>query len=161
MATGEVALRPARDEDAGAIAEIWHEGWRDGHLAHVSDDVARLRTRESFEARAPHRIADAWVALRDGEVAGFVMVVEDEVEQVYVARRHRGSGVADRLLAQAELHVRESGHERAWLAVIEGNIRARRFYERVGWSDEGPFDYEAASEAGPIVFRCHRYVKRV
>ena len=57
--------------------------------------------------------------------------------------------------------MRESGYERAWLAVLEGNVRARRFYERMGWADEGPFDYEAASEAGTIVFPCHRYVKRV
>ena len=45
------------------------------------------------------------------------------------------------------------------LAVIAGNARARRFYERNGWHDEGEFDYEAAGESGPIVFLCHRYVK--
>jgi ribosomal protein S18 acetylase RimI-like enzyme len=158
---GGVELRPARAGDADAVAEIWHEGWRDGHLEHVPPDVALLRTRQSFDVRAPQRVADTTVAVVSDGVAGFVMVVDDEVEQVYVARRHRGGAVANLLLVEAERQVRERGHERAWLAVIEGNVRARRFYERNGWSDEGSIDYEAASESGVIVFRCRRYVKQL
>jgi GNAT superfamily N-acetyltransferase len=73
----------------------------------------------------------------DGAVAGFVMVVGDEVEQVYVSRDHRGSGVAALLLGEAERQVRAGGHAKAWLAVVEGNGRARAFYERAGWTDEG------------------------
>ncbi len=65
------------------------------------------------------------------------MVDDDEVEQVYVSSRHRGKGVADVLLAEAERQVRENGHAIAWLAVVDGNARARSFYERAGWSDDG------------------------
>jgi GNAT superfamily N-acetyltransferase len=161
MAAEDILVRPARPGDAAAVAEIWHEGWRDGHLEHVSHDVVQLRTRESFDARAAQRIADTSVAIVSDDLAGFVMVVADEVEQVYVARQHRGSAVANVLLAEAERLVRASSHERAWLAVIEGNTRARRFYERNGWRDEGSFNYEAASEAGTIVFPCRRYVKKL
>ncbi|MBV9368131.1 MAG: hypothetical protein JOY89_28150 [Solirubrobacterales bacterium] len=52
--------------------------------------------------RAARRVADTTVATVDGAVAGFIMVGEDEVEQVYVARTHRGGGVAAALLAGAE-----------------------------------------------------------
>jgi hypothetical protein len=45
----------------------------------------------------------------------------------------------------------------AWLAVVPGNARARRFYERSGWADDGGFDYVA----GEITVPCRRYVKRV
>jgi hypothetical protein len=45
--------------------------------------------------------------------------------------------------------------------VVPGNARARRFYERNGWIDEGPFDYTAATENGPISVPCHRYTKAV
>jgi hypothetical protein len=51
----------------------------------------------------------------------------------------------------------ESFVTRAWLAVATGNARARRFYERQGWVDEGRFDYPAQSDAGPIPVDCHRY----
>ena len=156
-----VALRQASHGDAKAVAKIWHDGWRDGHLGHVPDDLVTVRTEESFQSRAADRVGDTVVAVVDGEVAGFVMVVGDEIEQVYVAEQHRGSGVAALLLAEAERIVAVNGNERAWLAVVGGNVRARRFYERHGWTDEGVFDYPAVSAAGPVPVPAHRYVKRV
>jgi ribosomal protein S18 acetylase RimI-like enzyme len=154
-------LRPATPDDAPVIARIWYDGWRDGHLGHVADELVALRTRESFDQRAANRVGDTVVATVDGAVAGFIMVVGDEVEQVYVAAEHRGSGLATTLLHEAERLVAASGHERAWLAVAPGNARARRFYERSGWTDEGLFDYPAATADGPMPVPCHRYVKPV
>jgi len=152
-----VALRPATPADAGAVAAIWHDGWRDGHLGNVPDELLAHRTPESFGARAAARVDDTTVAERDGEVAGFVMVVGDEVEQVYVAAAHRGTGVAPALLAEAERLVAAAGHAKAWLAVAAGNTRARRFYERCGWVDEGAFDYPAEVPGGTLPVPCHRY----
>jgi GNAT superfamily N-acetyltransferase len=123
--------------------------------------LVAVRTRESFWARAGQRIADTTVAVVGGEVAGFVMVVGDEVEQVYVGSEHRGSGIAGTLLAEAERLVKAGGHQEAWLAVATGNARARRFYERNGWTDRGPFDYPASVGTGSIPVPCHRYVKPV
>ncbi|WP_229925859.1 GNAT family N-acetyltransferase [Streptomyces longispororuber] len=156
-----VELRPARPEDAAAVARIWHAGWSDGHLGHVPAALLAVRTPESFALRAPRRVDDTVVAVVAGRIAGFVMVVDDEVEQVYVAADHRGTGVAPALLAEAERVVAAKGHRRAWLAVVDGNARARRFYERNGWRDEGLFEYLAASDSGPIRVPCHRYVKPV
>jgi GNAT superfamily N-acetyltransferase len=157
----ERALRPARPADAEAVAEIWRLGWRDGHLGHVPRALVEARTDESLRARASERVNEMTVAVVDGEIAGFVLVVDDEVEQVYVAASHRGKGVADLLLGEAERQVRANGHSEAWLAVVAGNGRARAFYEKSGWRDDGAFDYAAASESGPIVVPCHRYTKPV
>ena len=154
-------LRPARPEDAEAVAEIWFRGWRDAHLGLVPQELVEVRTDESFRTRAADRVPDTTVATVDGAVAGFVMVVDDELEQVYVARASRGTGVAQALIAEAERQVRANGNEKAWLAVVAGNARARAFYEKVGWVDEGLFDYPAASEVGPVPVPCHRYTKAV
>lgn len=156
-----IELRQARREDAPEIAEIWRLGWRDGHLGFVPDELVEARTDESFRTRAAARVGDTTVAVADGAVAGFVMVVDDEVEQVYVSRDHRGTGVAAALIAEAEAQVRANGHTEAWLAVVAGNARARAFYERSGWRDDGPFDYAAAGDDGPITVPCHRYAKPV
>jgi GNAT superfamily N-acetyltransferase len=155
------SIRPARPDDAEAVAAIWYAGWGDGHLGHVPDELVAIRTKESFWTRAAERVADTTVAVVGDEVAGFVMVVGDEVEQVYVSRDHRGSGVAGVLLTEAEQQVKSNGHAEAWLAVVTGNARARRFYERSGWSDAGAFDYPAATDSGPIPVPCHRYTKQV
>jgi GNAT superfamily N-acetyltransferase len=157
--SGAVTIRPARAADAPAVAEIWCQGWQDGHLGHVPDELLAARTDTSFATRAAERTGDTAVATVGGAVAGFVMVVDDEVEQVYVAASHRGTAVAAALLAEAERLIRAGGHERAWLAVVAGNTRARRFYERNGWVDDGAFDHLAEGPDGPIRVPAHRYVK--
>ena len=35
-----IELRPATSHDAGAIAELWRLGWRDGHLGLVPPELA-------------------------------------------------------------------------------------------------------------------------
>ena len=156
-----VTLRQATADDAPKIAKIWRLGWRDGHLGFVPHELVAARHDDSFRIRAGQRVSDATVAVIGGEVAGFVMVVGNEVEQVYVAAPHRGTGVADMLMTEAEQRITRAGHSTAWLAVVAGNTRARRFYERRGWSDAGPFDYAAAGEDGPISVPSRRYVKQL
>ncbi|MEU3269834.1 GNAT family N-acetyltransferase [Saccharomonospora sp. NPDC006951] len=152
-------LRAATPADAGQVAEIWRRGWHDGHAGRVPRQLVAARTPASFQLRAADRVADTTVAVTAGEIAGFVMVVEDEVEQVYVGADHRGTGVAAQLLREAERLVARNGHPEAWLAVVAGNARARRFYEREGWRDEGAFGYGAATEEEIVEVPCHRYVK--
>ncbi|MET0234836.1 MAG: GNAT family N-acetyltransferase [Kibdelosporangium sp.] len=161
MSTGELELRPATSHDAGVVARIWHQGWQDAHQGNVPDELVAIRTKESFWQRARQQVDETIVATVDSAIAGFVMVIDDEVEQVYVAADHRGTGVAAALLTAAEERVAKNGHAKAWLAVVAGNARARKFYERHGWTDEGPFDHAAPSEAGPIAVPAQRYTKPV
>ena len=154
-----VTLRPARPDDAPAVGAIWHAGWRDGHLGNVPDELTRIRTEESFGERAAQHVEDTVVAVVDGEVAGFVMVAGDEVEQVYVDREYRGAGVAGLLLREAERQVAADGHDVAWLAVAAGNARARAFYERQGWRDAGDLPYEVEALGERFVSPCRRYEK--
>jgi len=46
------SIRPARAADAGAVARIWTDGWRDGHLGNVPDELVAVRTPASFQKRA-------------------------------------------------------------------------------------------------------------
>jgi GNAT superfamily N-acetyltransferase len=157
-------FRAAVPADGEIVASIWFHGWQDGHLGNVPPDLVALRTEERFRERAAQRIAethDTWVAALDGEVVGFVMLDGDEVEQVYLAADRRGSGLAGGLLDEAERRIAAAGHTTAWLAVVAGNARARRFYEKRGWRDAGAFDYEADGPDGPIVVPSHRYEKRL
>jgi GNAT superfamily N-acetyltransferase len=168
-APGVPSLRPARAGDAPAVAAIWAVGWRDGHFGNVPEELVAVRTPESFRSRAAERLADpasgtvgrTTVAEVDGEVVGFVMVVGDEVEQVYVAPGHRGTGLASLLLDEAERLVVAGGFSNAWLAVVPGNARARRFYERRGWRDDGGFSYAATAATGLVPVPCRRYVKEL
>ena len=141
------------------VADLWHEGWHDGHAGHVPDGLTAARTLAAFHERTPLRVADSAVAVSDaGDLLGFVMVVGDEVEQVFVARAARGTDLAARLLGEAERRVAAAGHSSAWLAVVAGNARARRFYEKHGWVDAGDLPYEVTALGETFVSPCRRYV---
>jgi putative acetyltransferase len=155
------SIRPATDADMRPVADLWHQGWHDGHAGHVPDGLTAARTLSAFRERTPSRVADTTVAVDElGEVLGFVMVVGDEVEQVFVAPGARGTGTAADLLAEAERQVAAAGHDEAWLAVVAGNSRARAFYEKHGWADTGDLPYEVTAGGETFVSPCRRYVKR-
>ena len=149
-------LDPAEAGHDDAIAAIWHQGWIDGHAGHVPASLWAHRQLADFRERVPARRAATTAAVVAGGVVGFVIVHDDEVEQLYVARSARGTGVATLLLRHGVSEIAGT-FDAAWLAVAAGNARARRFYEHSGWTDRGPFDYPAFTTAGPIPVRCHRY----
>ena len=80
------AIRPAVPADMAAVADLWHVGWHDAHPGHVPDGLTAARTLAAFHERTPTRVGDTTVAVADdGELLGFVMVVADEVEQIFVS----------------------------------------------------------------------------
>lgn len=153
-------LRPARPEDMATVADIWHRAWHVAHAGHVPAGLTAARTLAAFHERTPGRVADTTVAEVDGVVAGFTMVADDEVEQVFVDPEHHGAGVAAPLLAAAEARVAER-YDVAWLAVVVGNARARRFYAKHGWVDTADLPYEVTAGGTTYVSPCRRYEKRV
>lgn len=162
------SLRIATPGDVDAVAEVWHRAWADGHAGHVPDALHRYRDDVGgFRDRVPSRIPGTTVAVDDAssssepEVVGFVTVDGSELEQLFVLRSARGGGVAGDLLRAGEAAIAAGGHDPAWLAVVAGNARARRFYEREGWHDAGPLDYSAEIPSGTVTVPCRRYEKRV
>lgn len=89
--------------------------------------------------------ADRGVADADGDLVGFVVTAVDEappvfdrpdrvvVCELYVEAGHRGTGLAERLVAHASERAREEGCPEVALDVDVGNDRAVAFYERLGF----------------------------
>ena len=126
-------VRPAAQTDTGAIASLWHDGWRAGHLEHVPEELVALRTAESFAERTATHLAAIRILSDDTGLIGFHLCKGDELNQFYLAARARGSGAAEILMRDAEATLRTHGHRLCWLACAMGNVRARRFYEKAGW----------------------------
>ncbi len=152
-------LRAATPDDVPAIARIWHQAWHDAHDGHVPEALVATRTSAHFLECAAVEVPVAVVAESDGVVVGFATVGGDEVADLFVAREARGTPVARLLLAAAERAVRRAGHRTACLGVVPGNARARRFYEREGWRDDGDVDHTVAGPDGPIAVPTRLYLK--
>ena len=117
--------------DAALLAEIQEEASLAG-VAHIYPPALypfpRDAVRERWEA------FDDWV---HGTADGFVAVKDGWLEAMYVRPSAWGSGLADELHAAAVAELGRRGTERARLWVLDGNGRARRFYERHGWRPDG------------------------
>ena len=146
-------IRPARPGDAAAITAVL--------LAAGLEAWADFLGAERIEAanRGRQHQADL-VAVDDGGVFAFVAwdATTGEIQTLYTHPRAKGRGAGRALLDRALDALRAAGHTEAWLNTEERNERARRFYERHGWRQEGPArvrDWHGARLVEP------RYVKHL
>lgn len=75
----------------------------------------------------------AWVAVDDGKVIGFSMILPDEgcLFAVFVLPEYEGRGVGRSLVDLAEQELFKH-HKVVWLET-DKNSRAAKFYMRLGW----------------------------
>jgi GNAT superfamily N-acetyltransferase len=145
-----VEVRPARVEDAAAGAEVHVRTWQVAY-EHVfgAERVAGidLGRRVAVWERMlgdPEPHSAVFVAEDGGRVVGFASIGESgeaadegELYAIYVLPESWGSGAGPALMATAVGALRAEGFRDAILWVLEDNPRARRFYEREGWSRDG------------------------
>ncbi len=154
MKVNDVRVRPAVPDDASAIAGIHVRTWRSAYRGLLPDAALsalslvgrfRLWQRMLNDESAPVAVHVAETA---GEIVGFCSVgsAQDPADQdpdiselftIYVDPEHQDRGVGSRLLFTAEATMREWGSVRGVLWVLDGNVRARSFYARHGWSADG------------------------
>ena len=158
---GSSRIRAAWQDDAHAIARLWHEGWQDAHIGHVPDALLRHRDAESFARRAGDRLKDVVLAEIDGALAGFLRVKDNEIEQVFVDRPHRGGPAAQTLMRAGEGLLASRGIAAAFLVVNPQNERAIAFYEKTGWARIGLVDYEAETAGGSFAMSILRMEKSI
>jgi len=116
--------------DAALLAEIQEEASLAG-VAHVYPPELYPFPTAAVQER--WRRFAGWALV---EPDGFVAVEDGWLEAMYVRPAAWGSGLADRLHAAAVDELARRG-DSARLWVLEANGRARRFYERHGWSPDG------------------------
>lgn len=150
-----VELRDATPTDAHALATVHVASWRAAYRGLMPDEVlAGLSVPErhqlwSDRLTAPEERTSVVVATDARRVVGFAavgppLVPTDRADStlgdlyaLYLDPDHWGQGIGtplhdaalDRLVAHSFTH--------AGLWVLNGNLRALRFYHRHGWTDTG------------------------
>jgi phosphinothricin acetyltransferase len=148
MATGDLLIRPSRDDDIAAITTIY------GH--HVLHGVASFEEVPPSEAEMARRRGDLLtrgfpylVAERSGKVVGYCyagpyrariayrFTVEDSI---YIDPAEIGRGLGRALLSQVIDRVAEQGY-RQMIAVIGGSetVASIRLHAALGFSQIGVF----------------------
>ncbi len=145
-------LRRATPDDAATIAGIHVETWRAAYRGLVPDShLLRLdpgpQGAERFREFLESGEGETYVVERDGQPIGLLTVGpcrDDDLDEsigeiwgIYLAADQWRRGIGARVCARAEEMLRARGSRRIVLWVFEGNNRARRFYEAMGYSADG------------------------
>lgn len=152
-------VRAAEEVEIDHLARVWYDGWHDAHAPIVPAELTRARTLDSFRDRLQAALPNVRVVGPPGAPVGFCILKDDELYQLFVSARSRGSGVAAALIADAEARLADSGVENAWLACAIGNERAARFYEKCGWHRAGTMVNHLETSDGTFLLEVWRYEK--
>lgn len=142
-------LRPARPQDALAVAGVHVRAWQVGYRGLLPDayldglraeDRARRYTLGSTDRDRPQTI----VAEVGDAILGFATTVPaeevagaGELSALHVDPTAWSRGIGTALIAAARAHLVELGFGTAVLWLLAGNRRAERFYRADGWLADG------------------------
>lgn len=133
-------IREARAEEGQMLAAV-QELASVAALGHIFPPELYPYPRAAVQARWLAAAAEpgtrTLIALGEDEPLGAALVSEEWLEGLYVIPERWGTGLADELHDRALEVVRDLGSRRCQLWVLEDNARARRFYERRGWRENG------------------------
>ncbi|MGH2743927.1 MAG: GNAT family N-acetyltransferase [Thermoleophilaceae bacterium] len=146
------SLRPAAPRDAEQIASVLHEGF-EGYRAFAPPQWEPPDPRDELERVRMYLDSDeVWclIAEQDGEPAGHVALMPARLHeqpsdepglghfwQLFVRPPWWGTGLASALHAEAVREAGARGYTAMRLFTPAAQARARRFYEREGWTAVG------------------------
>jgi GNAT superfamily N-acetyltransferase len=133
-------IREARPDDAATLAAIQRDASIAGY-AHIFPPELYPYPTDVVARRWEGFLADdemtVLVAEEDGAATGVAAHRTEWLDALYVLPQWWNRGVGRALHDEVLARQRASGCERCHLWVLEHNPRARRFYERLGWAENG------------------------
>lgn len=158
-----LVVREATPHDLDALIDVQEEGAVAG-LANIFPQDEFPFPRDAVRRRWAEELADpgtrVYVGIDEGgALIGFAATRGNELLHFGTALRSWGTGTAQDLHAAllVELvHTVPAGCSHLRLRVFEANSRARRFYERLGWTETGQRTHSAfPPHAALVEYRLH------
>lgn len=153
-----MSIRPARADEAEALAHLHVAAWRDAHAglapAAVTQALGVANRMPVWQRYLADTAQQVLVSEHNGALAALVcfgpasqaeLGNQAEIKHLYVAASARQLGLGKALLEAALVRLAKDGYTNATLAVVAENTTARGFYQACGGQEVGTF-----SDAGPL-----------
>ena len=147
-----ITIRAATGADASAIAAVHVASWRETYAGLMPETMLKGLSVSDRTARWARILGQAerlegpgvLVAEHGGDLVGFAssgsqrdpnLIARDftgEITAIYVLQDMQGRGAGRRLMAAIVEGLQRGGYDAASLWVLRENLRALRFYERLG-----------------------------
>jgi GNAT superfamily N-acetyltransferase len=133
-------IREARPDEAEALAELQRDA-SVAAFAHIFPPERYSYPLDEVRARWAEAVENPNLTVLVAEVGGTPGGVAgcraEWLDGLYVRPEHWGRGLGRKLHDEVLERLRVKGLPRCHLWVLEDNERARRFYERLGWRENG------------------------
>jgi len=151
MAYSDMLLRPALPADALAVARVHVRSWQAAYRGLMPGEyLDQLKpedraARYDFATRDPEK-PQTMLAIEGDQILGFVttgpsriaeLLDHGEMYALYLDPEHWGRGIGVSLVEAGRARLKKIGFLKACLWVLEGNVRAERFYVKDGWAPDG------------------------
>ena len=149
--SGGDTIRNADIRDAALLAEIHAAAWHAAYRGIVPDEVLSEFTVEKRRATFEQQIGEGiatYTLVYDGDIAtGFMSLGKSwdadadetcgEIWSIYLRPDCWGKGLGTRLMRWGLAGLKKRGYLEATLWVLEENLAARAFYEKLGFVHDG------------------------
>ncbi len=140
-------IREANISDAHSIAEVHVDSWRTTYVGQVPDqylsELSVPKREASWGTALINKTALIFVSELEGTIQGFISLgpTRDpdlqggnvgEVYAIYLRHAYQGCGVGQSLWERGTEALRSAEYREATVWVLEANLIARAFYERMG-----------------------------
>ena len=138
-----IAIRPYTEMDKSGLMQVWEQANKIAHpfLKESVVDFVRQAIAEQFLP-----ISETWIAESDGEVIGFMALLDNhkstsEVGAMFVAPKYQRQGIGKQLMDKA-IALKNT----VILEVFEKNTLGRAFYDSYGFTKQSDNLHELSGE---------------
>lgn len=144
MFTITAETRPAKPEDANAIAQVHEASWKNAYAGIVPySALARMISRRDVKwwANAIRKSTLVLVIEMEGDIVGYATMGpnrvstfphEGEVYEIYLLPEYQGVGLGSRLFSDAVAELKKRGYNGVVVWVLADNEPALSFYKNAG-----------------------------
>lgn len=153
-----VTIRPATTDDINILAALGTTTCYEAYFeldpsSDLADYCARIYSPENIRTEFNDPNSTYFIAEINDRAVGFAKLRENnrvdclgdahaiELQRIYVLERLKGQNVGKALITRCLDSAREKSYDTLWLGVWEKNMRAQRFYEKIGMNNIGTTDF--------------------
>ena len=157
-----ITIRKAVDADVPLLSQLGIETFRetfldDFRIPYSESDLATFLPAAYGEAAIAGYVANPayqhFIVEADGAAVGYSLVGpnglphdetrpgDGELKRIYLLKTAKGLGAGQALHTTSIGWLEAAGHDRIWLGVWSGNLRAQRFYEKNGFVKVGEYRF--------------------
>lgn len=146
-----LTIRYANISDAKTLGEIHSKSWKAAYKHIVPDEILQNISPEKRQKYFEKALTDGWeedaIIFKDNEAVGLICIGKcrdadktdtfGEIWGIYLLPEYWSIGIGSELINWGLNELRKRNYSKVTLWVLEENINARKFYEKIGFKHDG------------------------